>query len=470
MNFQDFLINTTTARSGLKPSFNTGETPTQQNFHDMIDGLFLLQDDSIYKDANNGLAIRTGANDQALLFFDHDSQDLTWSVEIDNGLHIKDKDSNARLSVLNDGKVGVGTTSPGAKLHITDFTDNNSNAGLIIGSPDTSSVGFNSGIYDHSIGNPSLVVYPTSNSAYALYAGEATGSDLFWVRGDGVGFFKESLGIGAAPGESLLKVVGKDVTGDRGVINLIGDALSLEWTENHSLDQVSYIQWLTKAGVRQGYMGWHPDYLGLGLENGFNFNITGGNVGIGTPAPEAKLHIRGFSGGNAGLVVGGPTPLWGTLYTEGKPSVVVYSQDDASTTYPFTVIGSASAGSTLFYIKANGAGYLKSSGWQYASDSRLKKDISSLEQSQVDQLLKLRGVSYEYKHQAGKQLGFIAQEMQEVFPELVSEDKEGYLSVNYTGLIPVLTEAVKDLNNKNEALEARVLHLEQLLLNANTLN
>ena len=49
------------------------------------------------------------------------------------------------------------------------------------------------------------------------------------------------------------------------------------------------------------------------------------------------------------------------------------------------------------------------------------------------------------------QTGFIAQEVQKIFPELVETDQEGFLSVNYTGLIPHLLEAIKDLKHQVEA-------------------
>jgi hypothetical protein len=49
--------------------------------------------------------------------------------------------------------------------------------------------------------------------------------------------------------------------------------------------------------------------------------------------------------------------------------------------------------------------------------------------------------------------GFIAQDVKDLFPELVEENEEGTLAVNYTGLIPVLLEAIKDLQEKIEQLE-----------------
>ncbi len=52
-----------------------------------------------------------------------------------------------------------------------------------------------------------------------------------------------------------------------------------------------------------------------------------------------------------------------------------------------------------------------------------------------------------------REYGFIAQEVKKLFPELVDENEEGLLSINYTGLIPVLVEAIKDLQERVEKLE-----------------
>lgn len=70
----------------------------------------------------------------------------------------------------------------------------------------------------------------------------------------------------------------------------------------------------------------------------------------------------------------------------------------------------------------------------------------------------LRGVSFEWGENApaghhGRDLGVIAQEVEEVFPELVHEDERGYKHVNYLGLIAPLIEAVKELDERVQALE-----------------
>lgn len=86
-----------------------------------------------------------------------------------------------------------------------------------------------------------------------------------------------------------------------------------------------------------------------------------------------------------------------------------------------------------------------------SSDERLKKNISGLDSQEILQkVLALRGVTYEWLHSTNTEthLGFIAQELEAVFPEFVGEDARGYKSVSYGSLTPVLVEAIKALDMK----------------------
>ena len=100
-----------------------------------------------------------------------------------------------------------------------------------------------------------------------------------------------------------------------------------------------------------------------------------------------------------------------------------------------------------------------------SSDARLKSNIVSLG-STLSKLLQIDGKSYEMK---GKQkIGVLAQEIQEVFPELVSEDDNEMLAVNYQGLVPVLINALKEQQNEINRLkkqEKRIDRLEKLVAN-----
>ncbi|MCG6191419.1 tail fiber domain-containing protein [Maribellus maritimus] len=114
-----------------------------------------------------------------------------------------------------------------------------------------------------------------------------------------------------------------------------------------------------------------------------------------------------------------------------------------------------------------------------SSDSRFKENIKPLGK-ELYKLKQLKGVSYnlknekrtypeakgnltekeqndlalmnnlEYKERT--RLGFVAQEVQKLFPELVQADKEGYLYVDYVGLIPILVESVKEQQEQIDAL------------------
>jgi hypothetical protein len=92
-----------------------------------------------------------------------------------------------------------------------------------------------------------------------------------------------------------------------------------------------------------------------------------------------------------------------------------------------------------------------------SSDARLKSNIVSLGAT-LSKILLIDGKSYEMK---GKQkIGVLAQDIQEAFPELVSEDENKMLSVNYQGLVPVLINAIKEQEDKISRLENLV---EQLI-------
>lgn len=73
---------------------------------------------------------------------------------------------------------------------------------------------------------------------------------------------------------------------------------------------------------------------------------------------------------------------------------------------------------------------------------------------------RLRGVAFEWREdvagKSGPDLGVIAQEVEEVFPELVRTDERGFKTVNYVGLIAPLIEAVKELDARIEALERKL--------------
>lgn len=88
-----------------------------------------------------------------------------------------------------------------------------------------------------------------------------------------------------------------------------------------------------------------------------------------------------------------------------------------------------------------------------ASDERIKKDIRDNTYG-IDVINKIRPVVFKYKEGKNQtdQIGFIAQEIEKIVPELVTQDTEGMLSLAYNGIIPILVKAVQELNEKVEKL------------------
>ena len=181
-----------------------------------------------------------------------------------------------------------------------------------------------------------------------------------------------------------------------------------------------------------------------------------------------------YDGGADALVLG--TLHWNEqrsglyLHRHGKVSVGgAYS----GTTYQLVVYGDA---------QINGGSWI-------ASDARYKSEITALG-TETAKLKQLRGVSYHKevptkqdsasssvansavaqtmtaeKEQKSKsrEYGFLAQEVQQLYPDLVLADDDGYLAVNYNGFVPLLVESVKEQQATIEALQAELAIMKKEL-------
>ena len=90
-----------------------------------------------------------------------------------------------------------------------------------------------------------------------------------------------------------------------------------------------------------------------------------------------------------------------------------------------------------------------------SSDARLKANIMSLG-STLAKLLLIDGKRYTMKKNGKQKIGVLAQDIQKVFPELVTTDDKYMLAVNYQGLVPVLINALKEQDDKISILEKLV--------------
>ncbi|OYU94338.1 MAG: hypothetical protein CFE21_16345 [Bacteroidetes bacterium B1(2017)] len=214
--------------------------------------------------------------------------------------------------------------------------------------------------------------------------------------------------------------------------------------------------------------------------------ITGlGKVGIGVTSPEQILDINGrarvrHNGSTAGIWMS--NALNGLAGTDG--AFFGLETATAGTEKAGIWVGGAWRFTVDRSGNGNFVGCLTASNLSCPSDLRYKKNITSLNNS-LENVLKINGVRYDFKKEEfpernfsdKNQIGFIAQELEEIFPEMVFTDEKGYKSVDYAKLTPVLVEAMKeqqkmiddlrkangDLKNINDKLESRLDKIESIL-------
>lgn len=209
-----------------------------------------------------------------------------------------------------------------------------------------------------------------------------------------------------------------------------------------------------------------------------------GNVGIGTNQPFWKFHVSGgpivtsdlrlrpnIDGGNSGVWIGEDNMNHGFRF--------VY-RGDLNKLRVWRYIGTAAVGPIIVIDQTNGniginrsdPGYdlhvhgdIAYSGNIYDdSDIRIKENITMIE-NPIEKISSIRGIYFNKKGEFpdNREVGVIAQEVELVLPEIVSEDDEGFKSVDYSKLTPLLIEAIKELKSENDYLKARITALEVAL-------
>ncbi len=268
--------------------------------------------------------------------------------------------------------------------------------------------------------------------------------------------------------------------------------------------------------------------------------VTGtGNVGIGAPAPLARLHIVGNGEsvrlqGNTPSITFVPTggPIAGlTGYARMLNQTLAIGTGDNTNNVALTPNGlnavvangangyvgigelnltdaslrvAQKEGGILLHNQNNGnfwefsaspadgslqlfnstlgggipAGTFTAAGLYIPSDRRLKTDIVALSTGTLAKLMQIKPVTYRYTAEAANakhSLGFLAQDVQEVFPELVAQSTDrkgnkGYLSINYGGFGVLAVKAIQEqqteieaLKKENESLRAKFEFLETRL-------
>lgn len=114
--------------------------------------------------------------------------------------------------------------------------------------------------------------------------------------------------------------------------------------------------------------------------------------------------------------------------------------------------------------------YYTSERYNPPSDKRLKKNITSLQDVLAD-ISKLRIYSYEYQPAkgfsgflpSGKHYGFMAQELKDVYPNFVQLNSNGYYTVNYQEMIPILAEGIREQQSQIDDLKKEVEELKGMI-------
>ncbi len=120
-----------------------------------------------------------------------------------------------------------------------------------------------------------------------------------------------------------------------------------------------------------------------------------------------------------------------------------------------------------FYLDVNGG--VRAEGYWAFSDQRFKSNVQTLE-NPMERIMKIRGTSYTFRGPSAQegavgvpQIGFIAQELEQVVPEAVVKGSDGVYAVNYNSITPLLVEGIKQQQTTIQTLTDRVAELEKQL-------
>ena len=206
-----------------------------------------------------------------------------------------------------------------------------------------------------------------------------------------------------------------------------------------------------------------------GGESNFYYTSAVDELTVENIQVEGNLTVVGTL--NAAAMAGNAGPLFvpsdvamGFGFSEASPLVRQFYQSSTSSFVVSTNVGNVaqirfsnmSTGVALFDFNMNTGNLIATGDVQSNSDERLKENVETIENA-LDKVSKLRGVYFDMKSRPGvRKIGLIAQEVEQVLPEVVSTNEEdGIKSVAYANVVGLLVEAIKELKDEVDHLKGQ---------------
>jgi hypothetical protein len=363
--------------------------------------------------------------------------------------------SNAEQMRLTSTGLGIGTSSPSTKLDVqaaegrvllTSTTGTNASYFTASNTGGTFNIG-----RDSSIGGLSGTAYAAtlfSTGAYPMIFG-TNGSERCRLDSSG------NLIIGGTSNNygGKLTVDGDIIARGNKVIGITGTGVA-----------AGAFAFRNSVGVQKSAIASYyniADEGNIEFVNGTSTNAvltSSGNLSVGTTNVDARLTVTG---------PGNSTPVVSSKGTTSGDTTIQHYQlikydNDSTTSQVFVKFYINQGNSACGQINANGA---NQAAFGSTSDQRVKENIADLP-SQLANIMALRPVEFDYleSYGGGHQIGFIAQEMQQVYPDVIAEDKSEEKILSITGWSKTEARLVKAIQEQQAIINSLKARLDAVNL------